>query len=88
MRKRFVISEKNGSFIAAVYAERMHIEHAHRNSFNGAATANFYIGEHLVASAELHRCNVADSGGVVQEIGGWWLQTEIGGPGERERSAR
>ena len=75
MRKRFVVSAKNGAFIAGIYAERYEVDNKNRNSFNGSALGNFYIGDYLIASVELIQCDVADSSGILQETP-WWIQKE------------
>lgn len=60
--KRFLIREKDGDYVATVYAERFE-EYSGVNSFTGAHGGHFYIGETIVGSVELAKYYVADSGG-------------------------
>lgn len=64
MRKRFIIWDREGRFVAGVYAERYEVYAGVGNSFTGAKIGNFYIGADIVATVELsHGVTVSDSQG-------------------------
>ncbi len=62
-RKRFIIADKvTGRYVATVYAERFE-EYVGDNSFTRALGGHFWIGNDILASVELDRFTVGDSGG-------------------------